>query len=521
MSSPYRGSAAPRTFPAAGVWFFGGVLAAGLGLAVITVPVLLLWIISPYPDSGAGGALHVAADLWLLGHGADLVRDGSLGAAGGAGVPVGLTPLLLALLPARLLYRAMSQGLALGEEQRRLPGDSRGTLPAVGWLGCGYLLAGGAAVAYAAQGPLHVEVLSAVRALPLFVGCAGAAAVCVRRDGRGAHGAHGVRGFRDVRDVGVRQGRPAPGLARRALAPRHLLPAARAAAVVSGVLCGGGFLLVAGALAAHGNRALAALPELTDGWSGRFALVLLALTLLPNAAVWGAAYVLGPGFTLGAASTVAPLTASAGHPHLPPFPLLAAVPEQGADGMPVWVLAPLVAVPLLAGLAGGWSVGRRAVPEPGRRAGSRGWRQTLHVAGLAAGVCGAAIAVLSAFAGGALGTGVLARLGPSGWLTGAAAVAWTALLAPPVALVVRAWRLAVPAWTGLDEVGLARGRAELARELDPADPYADDPCADGVRHTRWAALKESSGGLMTDFAPHREAGREARREPYGGPRHGG
>jgi len=52
----------------------GGALAAGLGLAALTVLVVLLWISSPYPDSGPGGALHIAAALWLLAHGAELVR---------------------------------------------------------------------------------------------------------------------------------------------------------------------------------------------------------------------------------------------------------------------------------------------------------------------------------------------------------------------------------------------------------------------------------------------------------------
>ena len=499
MPSPYRGST-PRTVPAAGVWFFGGALAAGLGLALITIPVLLLWVVSPYPDSGAGGALHVAADLWLLGHGADLVRTGPLGGAGGAGAPVALTPLLLALLPARLLYRAMAQGLALGEEQAILPGDSRSTLPAVGWVGCGYLLTGGAAVAYAAQGPLHVEVLSAVYALPVFAGCAGAAAVYLRRDlaarrGRPGPAPAAPSAVRAPRTAGA----PALALARRALAPHHLLPAARAAALGAAVLCGGGFLFVAGALVRHGDRALAAFPELTGGWSGRSGVLLLALVLLPNAAVWGAAYVLGPGFSLGTAGAVGPLAAagSGAHPALPPFPLLAAVPEPGAPGTPVWALAG--AVPLLAGLAAGWSVGRRAAPEPGRRAGSRGWRQTAYAAALAAVVCGAATGVLAEFAGGALGTQALARFGPDGWLTGASALLWTALLAPPAAVTVRAWRLAEPAWTGLDEVGLARARAELAHELDTGGRHGP-----ATRGARWAELKETSGGLMADFEPHRE-----------------
>ncbi|MGV9574555.1 hypothetical protein ACWDRX_36625, partial [Streptomyces nigra] len=51
-----------------------GVVAAALGLGALVVLVMVLWVISPFPDSGPGGALRIAAVLWLLGHGAELVR---------------------------------------------------------------------------------------------------------------------------------------------------------------------------------------------------------------------------------------------------------------------------------------------------------------------------------------------------------------------------------------------------------------------------------------------------------------
>ncbi|WP_425385432.1 DUF6350 family protein [Streptomyces himastatinicus] len=52
------------------------------------------------PTSSPDGALHVAADLWLLGHGADLVRSETLT---GHPAPVGLTPLLISALPCWLI----------------------------------------------------------------------------------------------------------------------------------------------------------------------------------------------------------------------------------------------------------------------------------------------------------------------------------------------------------------------------------------------------------------------------------
>ena len=49
-----------------GASLLGGALAAGLGLGSFAVLVMMLWISSPYPDSGPSGSLHVAAALWLL-----------------------------------------------------------------------------------------------------------------------------------------------------------------------------------------------------------------------------------------------------------------------------------------------------------------------------------------------------------------------------------------------------------------------------------------------------------------------
>ncbi|MZD59298.1 DUF6350 family protein, partial [Streptomyces sp. SID5606] len=126
--------------------------------------------------------------------------------------------------------------------------------------------------------------------------------------------------------------------------------ATRAAGAGAAVLVGGGALLVAVSLVWHGGAAQDAFLRLTEGWSGRFAVLLLCLALVPNAAVWAAVYALGPGFVLGAGHVVGPFS-SAPAPLLPPFPLLAAVPQAG-PGTPLhWAAG---AVPLVAGVVVGW-----------------------------------------------------------------------------------------------------------------------------------------------------------------------
>ncbi|WP_461017395.1 cell division protein PerM, partial [Streptomyces daliensis] len=139
-------------------------------------------------------------------------------------------------------------------------------------------------------------------------------------------------------------------------------------------------------------------------------------------------------------------------------------------------------LPLVAGVVGGWYVGRDVAPTAGAdgRADAEGAGGTLLVSVLTACCCGALMALLAGFAGGALGTGALAHFGPSWWRTGGAALCVVGVLGVPVALVVRGWRL--------------RERRREGRSRDEWHTTAS-------RHTRWAALKKASGGLMNDFDP--------------------
>ncbi|MGW5616823.1 cell division protein PerM [Streptomyces sp. NPDC003877] len=418
----------------------GGAVAAGLGLASFAVLVTLLWISSPYPDSGPGGALHVAAALWLLAHGAELVRVDTL--SGGA-APMGVPPLLLLVLPVYLLHRAARDATDGGPGSGDDPGDAYGVVelgaepplvPArTAWAGVvlGYLAVAAPAALYATGGVLRPSWVSAVLCVP---------SVAVVAAGLGVWSAHGRPGGPLRRLLGVLPGGVRPLL----LAPDGRPGVAtRAAAAGLTVLLGGGALLVAVSLVGHGAAAQSSLLGLTEGWSGRCAVLLLCAALVPNAAVWGAAYALGPGFALGAGHAVGPLS-SAPAPSLPPFPLLAAVPEAGA-GTPVHWAAGLV--PLVAGvMVGRWVAKAAAAAERGgTRPGGRPavvWSagRTARAAGLAAVLCAVVLAGLAALAGGPLGVSVLARFGPVWWQVGLAALAWLALAAIPTALAVRSRR---------------------------------------------------------------------------------
>ncbi|MFF6811921.1 DUF6350 family protein [Streptomyces sp. NPDC012403] len=433
----------------------GGALAAGLGLGVFAVLVILLWVSSPYPDSGPGGALRVAAALWLLAHGTELVRMDTLS---GVPAPVGVPPLLLLALPVWLLHRAardVAEGGA-GGKAPLVPGRTA-------WAGVllGYLAVGVPAALSCAGGGLRPAWGTAV-CVPLVAGLAAGAGVWTA------------------------YGRPSGPLERvlGAVLPRgarHLVlgpdgrPGVAVRAAVAGVtvLAGGGALLFAVSLGWHAGETGQGFLRLTEGWSGWLAVLLLCVTLAPNAAVWAAAYALGPGFLLGTGTQVTPLS-SPPAPPLPPFPLLAAVPDVGAGTAPNWAAA---ALPVTAGLVVGWFVGRgaaRSGPAPAP-AWTRG--RTVGAAGLAAVLCAALLSVLAALAGGPLGAAALARFGPVGWQVGAAALAWLALVAVPASLAVRAWRRRPPGGdpgNRLPGPGAPRNR-RAPKEARPAPPVRRRP----------------------------------------------
>lgn len=478
--------------PALATSFMRGATAAGLGLGALSVVVMALWISSPYPESGPDGALHLVASLWLLAHGTELVRAGTLE---GAPAPVGVVPLLFVALPAWLVHRAARDALELGEG--RLRPSVPGALCAVT---AGYLLVGMAAAVYAAGGPLAADPLSALVHLPLVTTGAAAAGVWTA-SGR----PHGPL--------------PAwlPGRARVVLARTRVGVALRSAAAGALALLGGGALLFAVSLVWHADATQDSFLHLAEAWSGRLAVLLLGFALVPNAAVWGAAYGLGPGFALGTGATATPL-ALAGDPALPHFPLLAAIPDAGR-GTPLHWAA--VAVPVVAGVVIAWFTVRAAAPRHGARETAWGVGETVLTALLGAVGCAVLTALMAAAAGGPMGTGRLAEFGPVWWLTGAAALAWTAGIGVPGALGVRAWRVRVPGrWWRRGAVEpvpepVPEAAAPVKAVPAPARPPEPD---DGVSETydflpsgswaeregreeRAAALKEASGGLTAEFQP--------------------
>ncbi|WP_151771690.1 cell division protein PerM [Streptomyces abyssomicinicus] len=390
-----------------------GLAAAGAGLVLLAVPVLLLWMTSPYPDGGPGNALHTTAALWLLAHGVELVRTETLS---GVPAPVGVAPLLLTALPVLLLHRAGRFAAEGGRDE-----DATPPRPTAAWAGvtAGYLAAGLVAALYATGGEYRPGWGWTTLCLPALTAVLAAGGVWAGCD-------------RPRQAVDRWEGRLPDLLLGRADRGRRLTAVFRAAGEGTAALLGGGALLAVVALALRAGDAGEAFGRLAGGWLDGVTLLLLCLALLPSAAVWAASYALGPGFAVGPA-VVTPLGVGGAVPALPVFPWLAAVPAGGLGTAPAWGLA---AVPVLAGAAIGARVARRAaaarVPWP--------WLRTAVLAALACLLGAAALAALTALASGPIGTGALAAFGPSWWRTGLAAAAWTLPPALLTALLAR-WDL--------------------------------------------------------------------------------
>ncbi|MEU9344829.1 DUF6350 family protein [Streptomyces sp. NPDC048278] len=475
-SLPSRRSSSPPLLsrvrdrsPGLGASLAAGALAAGLGLGSFAVLAIALWVSSPYPDSGPGGALHVAAGLWLLAHGVELVRTDTLS---GAPAPVGVTPLLLLVLPALLLYRAARYAVDAPD------GDDPDAPPPVrartAWTGvvAGYLGVGGCAALYASGGDLCPQWAWVAVGPPLLAACTA---------GAGVWTAYGR-----PREPLLNLVQVLPAAVRRRLLGRDTRvrwgTALRASLAGTAVFLGGGTLLLAVSLVGHGDATRSSFLQLTEGWTGRCAVLLLCVSLIPNAAVWSASYAVGPGFALGAGHLVNPL-ASDPAPLLPPFPLLAAVPQHG-PGTPLnWVAG---VVPVAAGVTTAWFVAARAA--------RRRWsaERTAGVVVLAALLGALLLAAQAELAGGPLGVAALASFGPVWWQTGAATGGWLLAVGLPGALMLRAWRkggaASLAAWLGF------AGRKPRDEQAEQKQKTPTGKTPTGEKYTEKGQKEQAKGG---------------------------
>lgn len=369
--------------------FVLGLLSAGqaatASLLCLLLPAVGAWMASARTTATWSEALRIGADGWLLAH--------HTGIAVPAG-HVGIVPLGLTLVPALLCWGAgRRMGLVL---QTVAPAGLRraGVRALSSFVGCYAVLVAvvGLVAATPEARPLSGQALLGGAALAALT--AGPALVRAL-----------LTASRRSASTVVADGLRLPGTVRRAV------PAA-GVAVCSWLAAGA--LVTAFALVTGYDRVLALHQALDPGGFGGLGLTLTQLALVPVTVIWGAAWLAGPGFAVGAGSSVTPAATVLGP--LPAFPLLGGLPEPGTHH---GALVLVVAVPVLAGVLAGWFLRRSPGPADEVRS-----RRSELVDVLAVGALSGLVAGVLAWLGsGPVGPGRMAEIGPSAGLVAGAVAA--------------------------------------------------------------------------------------------------
>jgi len=376
-SSPSQGGGGLLLLPV-----LAAVCAALASLVVVCLPAVAVWGAASESTGSWRDAAGVGAVGWLLGHGVHLdVGAGSLS----------LTPGLLAAVPVTVAVcaaRRAAASLPTGSGRLRRQVLLAGLTFTASYAGCLLLV-----VAVTRSGPASASLPSAVVAAGLVPLLSWAVGVVLelRADAL------------DVLPSWLRRwGGAVPVSLRRSLRP---------ACWGVGALLASGAGLVLAMLAVHAGRVAGVQAALETGGVGAAALLLLQLLLLPNAAVWAVSFLAGPGFTLGAGSTV---TWSASEPRLLPMvPAFGALPDPGPLPTWLWVSA---AVPVGVGVL----VGRRSVAAVARLS---SWQVKARTAGVSCFVAASGMTVLAWASGGSLGVARLDDVGAPALMLGATLLA--------------------------------------------------------------------------------------------------
>lgn len=372
LQAPSRTEAGERPpRPLALVAVAGGVVAAGVPLLICLCVGVIGWFLS---DAGVHGTtrdgLRAGALAWLMGHGSGVTVRGTA---------VTITPLLLTALAAWSTWRtALRTGARVSghgpDADRISDGERDWTVPAtLALFGVGYAVLAVVTASLAASADISPS-------LPRVLGW-----VCLLTLGVAAPGI-------------------AIGSGRAAIWVQFVPPVVRGgfAACWSVLLA---FLAVSTALVlvslAFGFGEAASMASRLHLHPGETALFALAtLLFVPNAAVFGGSWLLGPGFAVGSGTLVSPAVVVLGP--LPLFPLLAALPGEGT---PSGLVASAIAVPPV--------IAAVAVARAQRRRPTVRWDEGA-LRGCGGGIgAGVVVGLFAALAGGAAGPGRMQQVGPS------------------------------------------------------------------------------------------------------------
>lgn len=366
------------------------LLVVAIGIAIPLVPLTVLWAFQYGLQIDWVIFWRAAVDLWLLGSGVDVTMTLNPVLATGLGFAGAGTPFILTIAPLGFAMLTVLLGVRAGRRIGETPHRVVGILAAVATfavLSLGVTLSALFAAARASiwQGTV---LPAAVFAIGILIGAQLSRPVV---DGRA------LTRFRRI------AARWRPDF--RAVA----IGALRGGAASAGVLIAVSALLTAALLLGNYAAIISLYESVHAGVLGGIALTVGQIAFLPNAVIWAASWLVGPGFAIGTGSAISPLGTTLGP--IPAVPILGALPAAGTID---WGFLGLL-VPVLAGFVIALAFRPRLVRALGPAAGI----PTLVLTGLLSGVVGGVVLGLLAWASaGSAGPGRLVDVGPSPWLVG-------------------------------------------------------------------------------------------------------
>ncbi|RLP77330.1 hypothetical protein D9V32_02440 [Mycetocola tolaasinivorans] len=361
------------------------LIALAISVGVLVVPATLIWAIGTGFSEFWALFWRTSVDFWLLGHGVHLNVTLSPETVAPFGLPGASAPFVLSLAPiaitALVIWLAFRSGTRSADSGHPITALIAGTVT-YALLSCGVVFTSGSEL-------ISTDRVTGLIFPPLVFAASMALGLVVAR-------------YRAGERI------PFDTLPERLGEPRHTMvfAALRAGALASGALIGAAGVLVAILLLVNYPLIIGLYESTELGVGGGVVITLAQLLYLPTLVLWAAAWLIGPGFAVGAGSVFSPLGTIAGP--LPAVPVLGILPSSSSPL--TWIL---LIVPLLCGfLAGLWI--RRSRVESGELSLGEG---AITVAGSAV-VSGIILGLLAWFAAGAFGPGRLAEMGPTAWIVG-------------------------------------------------------------------------------------------------------
>lgn len=369
---------------------FQALLIVVMGLAVVLVPLTILWM--SRLDLGLEWVVfyRAAADVWLLGHGVHLTVTLDPALAASIGLTGADAPFLLSLAP--LGFALLTFALAVRLGRRTIEADSGFVGPAAA------IIAFALATVFIALSARHVAVVPTLwrsLTLPTVVFTAG---III-----------GARG-----EMARSQGRMGAVTRRMSDWARGLADSVRSwwwASLAGGagivlVLIAAGAAVLAVALVLNFASVIALYEGIQAGPGGGVLITLGELGFVPNIAVWLAAWFTGAGFSLGQGSIVSPAETTVGP--LPSLPLLGLVPQDHIPGGFVWIAVPVLTAFIVARVVRGRIVSSVAPRDQARWL----WASAAGMAVVAASVMGIVVYATH----GSIGPGRMSDFGATAWV---------------------------------------------------------------------------------------------------------